>query len=150
MSLGKRLATLRAQQGGKSQVTVARELSALAGRVISRGAYSLWELDEREPDHDTLALLARYYRTTVDYLLGRMDDPQTAQEDRATYLAERWPNLSPENRERAAKLAAMPGANIGPDAEDIDIEILWAAVNAAIASSEATKKAAGNSGGSDQ
>src|SRR5690606_41290721 len=46
----------------------------------------------------------------------------------AAEWATRWPLLSPEHREKAAKLAAMPGASIPSDATDDIIDILWAAV----------------------
>ena len=35
--------------------------------------YSRYEREEREPDIVTLILLANYFKTTVDYLIGRID-----------------------------------------------------------------------------
>lgn len=42
---------------------------------ISRGMLSNYELGTREPDLSTLLKLAIHYETTVDYLLGRTQNP---------------------------------------------------------------------------
>ena len=42
---------------------------------MTRSAYSSYENRRRLPPADALLLLARYYRTTADYLLGISDDP---------------------------------------------------------------------------
>ncbi|WP_391559642.1 helix-turn-helix domain-containing protein [Robertmurraya sp.] len=42
---------------------------------ITRSALSQYEIGRRQPDYDTLQKLADYFEVTVDYLLGRTDDP---------------------------------------------------------------------------
>jgi transcriptional regulator with XRE-family HTH domain len=39
-------------------------------------AVSQWVNDKREPDVETIIKLADYFGVTVDYLVGRTDDPQ--------------------------------------------------------------------------
>jgi len=43
---------------------------------ISTMAYYRYEQGLREPDANTLTLLADYYDVSVDYLLGRTDNPK--------------------------------------------------------------------------
>jgi HTH-type transcriptional regulator, competence development regulator len=64
--LTKRLKNLR----GK---TTQEEVAACIG--ISRARYSHYENGRSEPDTETLNKLADYYDVSVDYLLGRTDDP---------------------------------------------------------------------------
>lgn len=40
---------------------------------ITRSALSLYELGKRDPDTETLNLLADFFHVSVDYLLGRTD-----------------------------------------------------------------------------
>ncbi|MGD6847257.1 helix-turn-helix domain-containing protein [Rossellomorea aquimaris] len=48
----------------------------VAGRIgISRARYSHYENGRSEPDTETLNKLADFYDVSVDYLLGRTDDP---------------------------------------------------------------------------
>jgi transcriptional regulator with XRE-family HTH domain len=42
---------------------------------IPRSTYSNYELGNREPDFDTTEKLAQLFNVSVDYLLGRADDP---------------------------------------------------------------------------
>ena len=42
---------------------------------VAQNTYSQWETDKREPDFKTLSHIADYFRVSVDYLLGRSDDP---------------------------------------------------------------------------
>jgi len=44
---------------------------------ISTMAYYRYEQGQREPDAKTLILLADYFNVSVDYLLGRTDNPKT-------------------------------------------------------------------------
>lgn len=55
------------QAKGLSQVEIAKRLG------LSRSAISMWELGTREPDFDTLELIADYFNVDIDYLLGRTD-----------------------------------------------------------------------------
>lgn len=42
---------------------------------VSNGTIGNWESGNRIPDTDTLSRIADYFNVTVDYLLGRTDDP---------------------------------------------------------------------------
>ncbi|MCA1021824.1 helix-turn-helix domain-containing protein [Halobacillus litoralis] len=42
---------------------------------FSRGKYSNYEQGKRSPDYETLARIADFYDVTIDYLLGRTDEP---------------------------------------------------------------------------
>lgn len=67
-TLGKRLRRLRRWKE-MTQNDVGRALG------ISRDTYANWETDRTSPDPDTLLQLARLFNTSVDYLVGRVDDP---------------------------------------------------------------------------
>ena len=41
--------------------------------ICTPTVYSRYEREEREPNIETLILLANYLKTTVDYLIGRTD-----------------------------------------------------------------------------
>jgi transcriptional regulator with XRE-family HTH domain len=49
------------------------KLSAALG--VSRSTISMWEIDASEPDKDMLSRIADYFNVTIDFLLGRSDDP---------------------------------------------------------------------------
>ncbi|TCT23351.1 helix-turn-helix protein [Melghiribacillus thermohalophilus] len=49
------------------------ELASKLG--ISRGTYAHYEINKRQPDYATLKKIADYFNVSVDYLLGRTDDP---------------------------------------------------------------------------
>lgn len=66
--LAQRLFYLR-QQKKKTQADIASLLG------ITRQAYGYYEKGEREPDTDSLNTLANYFDVSVDYLLGRTDNP---------------------------------------------------------------------------
>lgn len=42
---------------------------------LTRSAYSQYELGTRTPDHDILNKMADFYDVSIDYLLGRTDNP---------------------------------------------------------------------------
>ncbi|MGE5586278.1 MAG: helix-turn-helix domain-containing protein [Bacillota bacterium] len=67
----RRLAKLRAARG-LSQYRLAELLG------FSRGQISNYEQGSREPDHATLQKLADFFDVSIDYLLGRTDDPRLA------------------------------------------------------------------------
>jgi transcriptional regulator with XRE-family HTH domain len=67
MTLGNRLRERR-ERLGKTQLEAARGLG------ISNVQLSRYESDDRKPDPEMLARFAEYYRTTADYLLGRIDN----------------------------------------------------------------------------
>lgn len=64
MSFGKILASLRKEK----EITQQELANALD---ISRGALSMYELDKREPDNETLLKFAQYFDVSADYLLGQ-------------------------------------------------------------------------------
>lgn len=68
----------------KNQQEVADELG------ISRSTYSGYESGQREPDFETLRMIADYFQVTTDYLLGVSVSPpyiiNTLTEDEAIFL----------------------------------------------------------------
>jgi transcriptional regulator with XRE-family HTH domain len=52
---------------------------------ISRAALSHYEKGRREPDYDTLITIADFFKVSLDYIMGRTDDPLAS--------------LDPENRD---------------------------------------------------
>lgn len=52
-----------------SQVTLAMELN------MNQNSISRYETGEREADYKTLIAFADYFNVSVDYLLGRTDNP---------------------------------------------------------------------------
>jgi len=75
MSLGKRLTQLRKKRN-LTQGELANVLK------VSRGAVSMWEIDQRTPDPLILQRIADYFGVSVDYLLGRStpNQPRSLQE----------------------------------------------------------------------
>ena len=55
-----------------SQVKLAMDLN------LSQNSISRYETGEREADYDTLVAIADYFNVSVDYLLGRTDDPKVS------------------------------------------------------------------------
>ncbi|PZM61859.1 helix-turn-helix domain-containing protein [Paenibacillus dendritiformis] len=68
----------------KNQQEVADELG------ISRSTYSGYESGQREPDFDTLRMIADYFEVTTDYLLGVSVSPPyiltTLSDDEAIFI----------------------------------------------------------------
>ncbi len=64
MTFGERLSALR-EKKGLTQI----ELADLT--KISRSRLSLYEIDKREPDLETVKQLANFFDVSTDYLLGR-------------------------------------------------------------------------------
>ncbi|MED3888186.1 helix-turn-helix transcriptional regulator [Priestia aryabhattai] len=69
--LGKRIAKLRKEKG-LSQYELAERLG------FSRGKLANYEQGSRQPDYDTLQLIATYFDVSTDYLLGKSDIPSTS------------------------------------------------------------------------
>ncbi len=63
-----RLKQLRKEKG-VSQIRLAMDLN------LSQNTISRYETGVREADYETLIKLADYFGVSVDYLLGRTDDP---------------------------------------------------------------------------
>ena len=55
-----------------SQIKLSMDLS------LSQNSISRYENGEREADYDTLVAIADYFNVSVDYLLGRTDNPKIA------------------------------------------------------------------------
>ncbi|MUV38137.1 Repressor LexA [Lentibacillus sp. JNUCC-1] len=66
--LSKRLIYLRKQKNLTQE-----QISKIIG--VSRPAYTAYEKKTRTPDYDILQSLADYYEVSIDYLLGRTDNP---------------------------------------------------------------------------
>lgn len=43
---------------------------------VPNNTYNQWENEKRQPDHDMLVRIAKYFGVTVDYLLGREEETQ--------------------------------------------------------------------------
>ncbi|MDO4325282.1 MAG: helix-turn-helix transcriptional regulator [bacterium] len=71
--VAKRLKQLRLASSA-SQADIAHILN------ISRVAYSFYENGKRQPNLESLSLLADHYHVSVDYLMGRTDISSPAQE----------------------------------------------------------------------
>lgn len=66
--LNKRLIHLRKQKNMTQE-----QVSKIIG--VTRPAYTAYEKGSRTPDYDILQSLADYYDVSIDYLLGRTDNP---------------------------------------------------------------------------
>lgn len=76
MVLGKRLTSLRNNKKKRQE-----DIAKIIG--VTRPAYTAYEKGKRNPDYETLLKLASYFEVTVDYLLGKSDDPRlTEKEDK--------------------------------------------------------------------
>ena len=42
---------------------------------VANGTIAMWETGKREPDFDTISRLADYFEVSVDYLMGRVNQP---------------------------------------------------------------------------
>lgn len=65
-----RLKLLRKQRG-ISQLKLALDLN------MNQNSISRYENKERQADYQTLILFADYFDVSIDYLLGRTDNPKT-------------------------------------------------------------------------
>lgn len=101
--LGERLVELRKQKGLTQE-----EFSSSLN--ISRGTYAQYEIERRQPDYDTLKKIADFFKVSIDYLLGRTDNPtppsieddpdvdlQPTQRDRVKIFQKKLGELSPES-----------------------------------------------------
>ncbi len=91
---GKRLRELRTERK-LSQRDLGKYLKAAPSTI------AMYELGQREPDFETVSHVAEYFGVATDYLLGQTDvRAKTAVVD----LGARWPNLSPDRRQRAYQM----------------------------------------------
>lgn len=70
MKYGDRIAYLR-EQNNLTQQQLADKIG------ITRASLSHYEKNRREPDYKTLEKLADFFEVSIDYLLGRTDNPTT-------------------------------------------------------------------------
>ncbi|WP_201319226.1 helix-turn-helix domain-containing protein [Paenibacillus sp. EPM92] len=68
MKYGERIASLR-----EKHAMTQEELSNKLG--ITRASLSHYENNRRAPDYDTITNIAGFFNVSIDYLLGRTDDP---------------------------------------------------------------------------
>ncbi|MBP2666533.1 MAG: hypothetical protein H6Q76_1513 [Firmicutes bacterium] len=65
---GNRIRALR-KKAGLTQLELAKHFD------VDRSTVASWEVNRREPDFDTLVVLANLFNVPTDYLLGRVDNP---------------------------------------------------------------------------
>ncbi|MCR8641097.1 helix-turn-helix transcriptional regulator [Paenibacillus sp. N1-5-1-14] len=70
MKYGDRISQLR-EKHGLTQGDLANKIG------ISRASLSHYETNRREPDYETTNKIATYFNVSVDYLLGRTNNPHT-------------------------------------------------------------------------
>jgi transcriptional regulator with XRE-family HTH domain len=70
LNIGNRIADLRSERKLTQE-----ELALKLG--ITRAALSHYENNRREPDHETTQKVADFFNVTIDYLLGRSNDPKS-------------------------------------------------------------------------
>lgn len=73
-TFGKRLRQLRKQRGYKIEEVV-KSLG------LSRSTYTAWELGNRFPMSKSIAELANFFNTTIDYLMMESDNPDKTDSD---------------------------------------------------------------------
>jgi len=68
--LGNRIKELRLQKG-ITQEQLAQHLN------VAKSTIGMWENEKREPNFKMLIRIADYFDCSIDYLLGRTNDPMT-------------------------------------------------------------------------
>lgn len=106
MEIGSRIAKLREQRGWTQEQTS----SALG---ISRAALSHYEKNRREPDTDTLTKFADLFRVSIDYLVGRTDNPHMTLDPEVRAFADALELSDEDLMERFA--LAIDGRKLSPD-----------------------------------
>lgn len=74
MDIAHNLKKLRSERG-LTQIELSKNLN------INRATYAHYETGRREPDIETLKLLADYFNVSVDYLLGNSDKKESEPEN---------------------------------------------------------------------
>lgn len=94
MVFGKRLRELRMERK-LSQRDLGKYLK------VAPSTIAMYETGKREPDFETVSRVAEYFGVATDYLLGQTDVRAKAA---VVDLSLRWPNLSPDRRQRAYQM----------------------------------------------
>ncbi|AEI45229.1 helix-turn-helix domain-containing protein [Paenibacillus mucilaginosus] len=68
--IGDKIALLR-EKHGLTQEDLSRKLE------ISRASLSHYEKNRREPDYETIVRIADHFKVSMDYLMGRTEDPHS-------------------------------------------------------------------------
>lgn len=98
--LGKRIKSLREEN--KIQQTEFAKIIGVSNVVLSR-----YETGDRKPDYDTLIKIAEHFDVTIDYLLGRSDDPsKTYDEELEEFInnVRVWYKDEPEDKEERLQM----------------------------------------------
>ncbi|MGB9826072.1 MAG: helix-turn-helix domain-containing protein [Desulfofundulus sp.] len=126
----------RLKEARKKKNLLQKELATLLG--VSRTTVTSWENGTRVPEFETLRRIADVLEVSVDYLLGRTDDPspkpleqKTEKEDPLTDLLKRFEKRNPDTLtvEEALDLilrsdhVMFNGKPIGKMDEDILLDI---------------------------
>ena len=106
MSIGSRIAHLREQRGWTQE-----QLSSLLG--ISRAALSHYEKSRREPDTETLSKVADIFGVTIDYLVGRTQQPRGNLDENARLFVDHLELADVELLERFALM--IDGRELTPE-----------------------------------
>jgi transcriptional regulator with XRE-family HTH domain len=87
------------------------EMSSLLG--ISRAALSHYEKGRREPDYETLIKIADLFKVSLDYIMGRTDDPTVNMDSEVRQLAD---SLELSDDQIFSKLTlTIDGKELSPD-----------------------------------
>ncbi|MBB6449829.1 transcriptional regulator with XRE-family HTH domain [Geomicrobium halophilum] len=96
---GKRLSALRKRKK-LSQEKFTDKLG------INRSTYSRYENEETQPDYETLEKIADFHKVSVDYILGRTEDPNAQSlpvegnnEEEKMFFSGGYENLTEEEKE---------------------------------------------------
>ena len=85
------------------------EMAKMLG--ITRPAYTAYETGRRHPDYETLQKIASIFECSIDYLLGRVNDPQgtahgqSETDEKFLEFKEMWDTLSEKERHHLYGLA---------------------------------------------
>lgn len=111
--LAERLIELRKKQK-ITQQTIADYLG------ITRPAYTAYERGSRQPDYEILEKIADYYKVSVDYLLGRTNNPSPQKSDSLPELTEKEEQDIAKDLERMLKALDADNGYASFDGRDIE------------------------------
>lgn len=84
----------RIRQLRENKELTQEELAKVIG--VSRATLASWEIGRREPDFETASKIADFFDVSVDYLLGRTDDPRSYEAILMSSFGERLKKLRTE------------------------------------------------------